>query len=63
MSRQSIWPGITTGIKLSIYFDDFRFNGACVCKGGFLLCTVFHCFVNTQAELMTWKQTNTLRFA
>ena len=25
--------------------------------------TVFHCFVNTQAELMIWTQKNTLRFA
>ena len=25
--------------------------------------TVFHCFVNTQADLMIWTQKNTLRFA
>ena len=25
--------------------------------------TVFHCFVNTQAELMIWTQKNTLLFA
>ena len=25
--------------------------------------SIFHCFVNTQAELMTWTQKNTFRFA